>query len=270
MAQKIKNFLITIPHSGEQIPDGFSFLKTLPMATQLRDVDRFVDDLYSPVLKDLNLNAITTQWHRYAADLNRSPKDVDQSSVHGATLLAGQMSRGFHWVKTTLGEPLLPQPLSQEQHQKMIELAYVPFHEKIASQVKDLKTRGYQNCYHLDLHSMPSLGTSEHRDPGQMRADIVISDQHQASASIDFVNLVITSYVRAGFKVGYNWPYYGGRITEQYGDPSKGHHTVQVELNRSLYMDEETKDKNPHYSDVQKKLALAISLVAEGIEKLPQ
>lgn len=269
MAQKIKNLLITIPHSGEQVPEDFIFLKTLPLTTQLRDVDRFVDDLYLPILNELNLIPITTPWHRYAADLNRTPSDIDQSSVQGASLLAGQMPRGFHWVKTTVGEILLKEPLTMDQHQKMVALAYQPFHHKIANQTALIKKNGYSHCYHLDLHSMPSLGTSEHRDPGESRADIVISDQHQASASADFVNLVINSYVRAGFKVGYNWPYYGGRITEHYGHPNKGHHTVQVELNRSLYMDEVTKNKNANYASIQKKLAAAIVAIAQGIEKLP-
>lgn len=268
MAQKIKNLLVTIPHSGEQIPEEFEFLKTLPITTQLQDVDRFVDDLYTPVLSELDLNPITTNWHRYAVDLNRTPADIDQSSVVGAKLPAGQMSRGFHWVKTTRGEPLLLTPLTLAQHQRMVELIYNPFHAEIKNAVKEIAISGYKNCYHLDLHSMPSIGTSEHRDPGELRADIVVSDQHQTSSSAEFINLVISSYVRAGFKVGYNWPYYGGRITEQYGNPEQGHHTIQIELNRALYMNEATKEKKPDYQQIQKKLTIAIHMISMGLEKL--
>ena len=109
---------------------------------------------------------------------------------------------------------------------------------------------------------MTSQGTSEHRDPGELRADVVISDNEGKSAEREFVDLVIAAYARAGFKVAYNWPYVGGRITEQYGDPSRGQQVVQVELNRGLYMDESTKKiKNEAAAEITKKLERALSYI---------
>jgi N-formylglutamate amidohydrolase len=88
---------------------------------------------------------------------------------------------------------------------------------------------------------MPSIGTNQHRDPGEKRADVVISDSHGKSCSKDFLDLVVDCFEKENFKVSYNWPYFGGRLTEQYGQPQKGHHVVQIELNRALYMNEITK-----------------------------
>ena len=91
------------------------------------------------------------------------------------------------------------------------------------------------------------MGTRMHRDPGERRADIVVSDCLGKSCDPHFRDLVIAAYTISGFKVGYNWPYMGGRVTEQYGHPSKGQHAIQVELNRALYMDEKTKKLLPSH-----------------------
>ena len=47
-----------------------------------------------------------------------------------------------------------------------------------------------------------------------------------------------------GYKVGINKPYAGGFITEHYGRPARGLHALQIEVNRSLYMDEKTLERH--------------------------
>jgi N-formylglutamate deformylase len=116
---------------------------------------------------------------------------------------------------------------------------------------------------------MPGQGTGQHRDPGERRADIVVSDCLGKSADRTSVDLVILSFVRAGFKVGYNWPYMGGRLSEVYGKPDQGHHTVQIEINRSLYMSEVTKQWRPELAPLlEKKLESAISAIVSGLDQL--
>jgi N-formylglutamate amidohydrolase len=231
----------SIPHSGELVPDGCAWLKTLAEPVLMCDVDRFVDRLYEPALVVLKIPFVKTKWHRYAADLNRIPEDVDCDSVIGNRNPAGSFSRGFHWVITTTKIKLMNAPMSEILHGELVSLVYNPFHNSIRGQYQHYSSLGFKNVFHLDLHSMPSLGTSEHRDPGELRADIVVSDCQGKSCSPQFTELVIKSYRDQGFKVAHNWPYLGGRITEQYGNPSNGHHAIQVELNRSLYMDEQSK-----------------------------
>jgi len=258
--------LVTLPHSGEKVPDSCFWLQGLPKEVLLRDVDRFVDQLYQPVLERLGIHYVKTEWHRYAVDLNREPHDVDQDSVEGAVLPSGSMSRGFHWVRTTYGEKLITKPLTRKEHEFLVNLVYKPFHSQIQNLANPAIQSG-EHVWHLDLHSMPSVGTSEHRDPGEVRADIVISDNHGRSADKKFVDLIIIAYVRSGFKVRYNWPYYGGKITELYGNPSRKHHTVQVEINRSLYMSESSKEKNENFAVTQKKLESAIAFIKNEIEQ---
>ena len=260
-----KPFFVTIPHSGERVPDLTPWLLNLPEPTLMRDVDRFVDRLYSDSIESLAIPFVKTDWHRYAVDLNRLPEDIDQSSVQGAPKEKG-FERGFHWVMTTFQERLISEPMSFDTHDKLKALIFDPFHVQVKSLYETLrKQTKHQTIYHLDLHSMPSLGTAMHLDPGEKRADIVISDSNQKSCSRTFRDLVIAAYVTAGFKVGYNWPYKGGRLTEEYGKPQQGQQVIQVELNRSLYMNEETKKLNVEYQNVSQKLKKALAYVVDNL-----
>ena len=256
-------FFVTIPHAGEQIPPDCDWLRQLPEPLLMQDVDRYVDRLYKPSLQALQISCVVAPWHRYAADLNRFPEDVDAGSVIGNALPRGRFPRGFHWQMTTRQEVLMPAPISLERHLALVKLVHEPFHSEVQKMISGLRQSETTELFHLDLHSMPSVGTSEHRDPGETRADIVISDASGQSARREFVDAVLVSYLRAGFRVAYNWPYLGGRLTEQYGQPQHKHHTVQVELNRSLYMEESTKQWLPKAAGVQAKLDLALrNLVA--------
>lgn len=258
-------FFVTIPHSGEEVPDFCTWLSGLSEPHLMCDVDRYVDVLYQGTLDAAKIPYIKTKWHRYAGDLNRIPEDVDSSSVEGNANPAGMHNRGFHWTVTTTNLPLMAKPMSQEMHEKIVKLIYEPFHESVRNQYAKFREIGAKKIYQIDAHSMPSVGTKMHRDPGERRADIVISDCGQKSSSKEFVDLVIAAYVRAGFKVGYNWPYLGGRVSEQYGNPDRGQHVVQVELNRDLYMDEETKKLKASHVEIQKKLKQAMAYVVDGL-----
>ena len=262
-------FLVTIPHSGEKIPSSTPWLKSLPEEILMCDVDRYVDRLYEPSLSDLKIPYVKTEWHRYAVDLNRVPEDIDAGTVKGNKTAEGTHNRGFHWQVTTYNYKLMPEPIDPKTHQELTDLIYKPFHESVQKIYQQFKAEGAPQIYHLDAHSMPSLGTKMHRDPGEKRADIVVSDVSGKSAGENYVDLVMSSYARAGFKVAYNWPYLGGRVTELYGNPKQGHQALQVELNRDLYMNETTKKIKDQEADVaRKKIRKALERIIQFLPKL--
>ena len=257
-----KAFFVTIPHSGENVPVETPWLAKLPEVLLMCDVDRFVDQLYAPVIKELELPSVKTDWHRYAVDLNRFADDVDADSVIGHKNPPGKYPRGLHWSITTKGEKLTPGPMPQATHDQIIQKYFEPFHHDVREVLEALKEVGAKKTYHIDLHSMPSLGTKEHRDPGQTRADIVVSDNSGVSCDAEFKDLVIQAYKDVGFTVAYNWPYLGGRVTEAYGSPKDGRNSIQVELNRALYMNEETKRLLPEkLVSMQNQLKKAIEAI---------
>lgn len=260
---------ISVPHSGEDVPPEATWLRGLPEPLLMCDVDRFVDQLYERGASQLSIPMVVTRWHRYVVDLNRLPADVDASTVEGHSNPPGRFSRGFHWQITTTRQLLMPKPIPQSLHKEFVEKYFEPFHRGVQARFDAFKTSGAIAVYHIDAHSMPSVGTDEHRDPGQRRPHIVVSDVKGTSCSAAFKDLVIDSYRRAGFDVGYNWPYLGGRITETYGRPRDGQHSIQVEMSRELYMDETSKKLLPARAEkVKGQVAQALSLVREGVRRL--
>jgi N-formylglutamate deformylase len=160
----------------------------------------------------------------------------------------------------------MSQPMTKKLHEKLIKDYYLPFHQQIEQQFKNLKQK-FSEVYQLDLHSMPSVGTAFHQDPGKERPEVVVSDFKGKCSDLSFVELVINSYKKAGFQVNYNDPYIGGGITQKYGHPSRHQHCVQVELKRNLYMNEDTKEKNQLYENTKKRLAQAIKEIYLGIKE---
>ena len=262
-------FFMSSPHSGEQIPENWApWLVSLPLKTLLCDVDRYVDQLYSPVCRHLNIPFICTPYHRYVIDLNRLPEDVDKSTLVSSSLPPGTFSRGLYWALTTQGEPLISKPLSLETHKKLLKEIYFPFHLRLEQQYKQFFSQNRTKVFQIDAHSMPSVGTPLHRDPEQKRPEVVISDCNGKSCQKSYKDLVVKAYKEQGFITKCNWPYVGGRITEKYGKPEKGRHCIQVELNRAIYMNESTKELLPEKNSIQHRLSKAIQFIYEGIKKL--
>lgn len=261
--------VITIPHSGETVPPEAGWLKSASEHLLLTDVDRFVDKLYEKAVTDLSVPALITKVHRYAADLNRYPTDVDQDSVVGAKSLAGTHTKGFHWVESTLGERIMKTPIDQATHDAIVARYHDEFHAEFARRLSELKTKfPGRAIYHLDCHSMPSVGTDAHLDGGKPRAEVVISDFEGKSSSTQFKDIVTEAFDAQGFETAYNWPYKGGRITQRYGRPAENHHTIQVELNRKLYMNEQTREKLPSFGEITNRLRSALDQIMQRLAHL--
>lgn len=256
----MKPIFLSSPHSGEMIPEEVIWLSHLPETILMCDVDRYVDRLYAPGCERLAIPFIVTPWHRYVVDLNREPQDIDGQCVVGAVGAVGkEFVSALHWVRTTKGDLLMPQPMAPSLHERLVDKYWRPFHEQVLAQFAHFRRMGHDQIYHLDVHSMPSQGTDKHLDAGQRRPQIVVSDYHGKSCAPKFRDLVVHAYESAGFEVKVNWPYQGGRITQLYGRPELGQHTVQVEMNRALYMDEITKQKrDSSFGEVQNKLELVL------------
>ena len=255
----------SIPHSGIAIPPETYWLKDLSPSVLMCDVDAFVDDLYKPTLEYFDIPSVIFKWHRYSIDANRFSTDISLKTVEmpkdKLSQSAQESPSDIHWHKTTKGYVLISKPLSETLHKELIEKYFNPFHQKIKKLISNFKKQGNTSIYFLDLHSMPSKGLNFHKDKGEIRKQVVISNNHGQSCSKTFTELVVKAYKIAGFEVGLNWPYVGGAITQHYGNPKTGLHGLQIELNRGLYMDEETKHKTSRYTHIQKQLKQAIAYI---------
>lgn len=257
--------LLTIPHSGEMIPEEADWLRSIDSLTLLTDVDRFVDQLYSPASEQLGIPTVVAECHRYVVDLNRLPTDVDSSLVEGASDKVLGFVSGFHWAKTTKGAVLLTIPLTQALHAQLTARYHDEFHKLVKEAEEKIIQKSGGLRFHIDAHSMPSVGTGAHKDNGATRPDVVISDCEGKSCDARYKDVVIEAFQSQGFSVSYNWPYLGGRMTQKYGDPENKKHSLQIELNRSLYMDEVTREKNERFLKTSQRITAAIDKVISSL-----
>jgi len=114
----------------------------------------------------------------------------------------------------------------------------------------------------VDCHSMPSIGVSR-EEP--RRPDVVIGDRYGTSCAPLLAETVEETMSRLGYSIGRNKPYAGGFITEHYGNPASGLHTIQLELNRAIYMDERRRERSARFAQV----ASDFVLLAEALAAVP-
>ncbi len=227
-----------------------------------------MDELYGPALKAFRIPFLVFPYHRYAVDAGRFAEDVSPLIVEGAIQAPSSNSPSFiHWHKTTKGDLLIKKPISKKTHRELLKTCFEPFHKKIRDQLAAFRKKGFREILLLDLHSMPSLGTCFHKDPGRKRPEVVLSDAGGRSAAGFFRALTEEAFQQAGFETAWNWPYRGGGITQTYGNPAAGASALQIELNRALYMDESSKQKSGDFRKIQKKLKKAMAFIAGGLSQ---
>lgn len=234
--------IVSVPHSGKEIPDEVqkSLVNSDPIFLTT-DSDLFVDELYESVPSHGG-TLLVTPFCRYVIDLNRDANEWDSTFVEKAPTASNPKHLGLVAHKTMKGDKLLKAPLTQSELKKRIELYYAPFHNQLKKIIQDTKDK-FGFCIHIDAHSMPSRGVQGHADSGAKRADVCLGDLDGKSCDARFTKWIEEHFQKSGHSVNRNIPYRGGFITEHYGRPSESVHTIQIELNRKLYMNEKTHEK---------------------------
>lgn len=233
--------VVDVPHAGEWIPEEAAREMIVGDRLLRRDLDLYVDQFWSEA-PSCGATLVVSNVSRYVVDLNRAPDDVSPAAVEGGekTYEPGYyQERGVVWRETTDGTPVMAEPLDREAFEQRLDRFYYPYHEALQEAVEEVREEfGY--CILVDGHSMPSTGREGHSDPGRRRADIVPGDVEGSSCDRTVRWTVEHHFRDRGFSVRPNDPYQGGWITRRYGRPEGGIHAIQIEVNRDLYMDEES------------------------------
>lgn len=231
------------PHSGQEYPPEFIAGSRLTAMSLRRSEDAFVDELFAAA-PGLGAPLLRAHFPRVYIDPNREPFELDPGMF--ATPLPEFVNTGSPRVTAGLGtiakvvangEEIYREKLDFEQARQRIEAHYFPYHATLRHLLE--RTRRRFGCYLLvDCHSMPSIGGPMDADPGLRRLDIVLGDCHGTSCAPTITALAENTLRGQGFTVRRNVPYAGGYTTRHYARPKEGLHTLQIEVNRALYMDE--------------------------------
>lgn len=229
------------PHSGRYYPPDFE--TTLPRTDLRRAEDAYVDELLDGALA-YGISVLDATYPRSYIDLNRAATDIDPEllSEPWPTPLAPteKSSRGLGLIRRLVvpGVAINARRLSPAEVQARIDTVYAPYHAALDNLIESTRTR-FGLVWHVNWHSMKSRGNAMTPDGDAMRrVDAIVSDADGRTASPDVTRFIAYTLRGLGMRVAVNDPYKGGHIVRRIGAPSNHIHSVQVELNRALYLDE--------------------------------
>lgn len=260
------------PHSGRDY--SWSFLrKTVLNEHAIRSSeDAFVDQLFEcgPEYGAVFLKAGAPRAY---VDLNRARDELDPALIEGARRMTHnpRVASGLGVVPRVVanGRAIYRGKITLAEAQERITRYWEPYHEKLQSLLDAAHARHGQAVL-IDCHSMPHEAMDGVTRAGMRRPDVVLGDRFGAAASGEVVDRIEAAFVQAGFVVTRNVPFAGAYITQAYGKPSKGQHAVQVEIDRSLYMNEQLIRPNGDFEAVQAALRKVVREVAEmGQGRIP-
>lgn len=243
--------LISVPHAGRDYPPSLLADAAVPEARLRQLEDRHADALVAKALA-LGATAIVATRARAWIDLNRDPREMDPGMIEGPLpggLHASARTRaGLGLVPRRLGGSLelWRRKLSAAELAERVTRLHQPYHASIAEMLEAARAR-HGLAILLDCHSMPPLRP----DASGMRAGLVIGDRFARSAAPVLVDRIEAAARNAGLQVARNTPYAGGHVLERHADPARGVHAIQIEIDRSLYLDETLDAPGPGLAAMQ-------------------
>ncbi|QGW84742.1 N-formylglutamate amidohydrolase [Variovorax paradoxus] len=235
------------PHSGTVYPEDFR--PVCDLATLRRAEDTHVEKLYA-FAPAMGAAWIEAHFPRSYLDANRDTTELDTTLLDGPwteplsddprVLSKVRLGKGLVWKLTDEGLPIYDRLLSVDEVRGRIDNCWRPYHAAVAQAIDDAHARhGYS--IHINCHSMPAIAGSHATDfPGLAHADFVIGDRDGSTADPALSHKICEHLRERGYSVDYNHPYKGVELVRRHGRPAENRHSIQVEINRKLYMDEAT------------------------------
>ncbi|MGD9774740.1 N-formylglutamate amidohydrolase [Diaphorobacter sp.] len=256
------------PHSGTAYPADFGH--AVPLALLRRGEDTHVHRLWHTAPAH-GATLIAATFPRTYIDVNRADTDLDPAQIDGdwpQPLAPGPKTRqglGLIWqqiVKDGVATPLYARPRTVAEVQQRIAGYWRPYHAAL-QQAIDASVQRFGCVWHLNLHSMPNdvyrrLG----RQDAPPLADFVLGDRDGTTCAPEFVHLIAEQLRGFGYSVALNEPYKGVELIGRIGQPRLGRHSLQIEIRRPVYMDEDTRAPNAGFAPLQQHLDALLGVVA--------
>src|ERR1700730_10002094 len=252
------------PHSGAEYPDDFAYCCPLPVLR--RAEDSYVDELYeaAPALGATLIGAV---FPRSYLDVNRAADDVDPG------LLAGALPPFFKPRPVTRvglvrrhaqpGVPIYDRKLTPDDILARIERYHTPYH-RVLDETCERLHREFGAVWHINCHSMPSYGPSRDERKG-VYADFVLGDRDGTTCAPEFTDFVARFLRGLGYDVRINEGYKGVEIVRRQGRPAENRHSLQIEVDRSLYMDQRSLQRLPGFDRLRADLTHLVQALGEVV-----
>ncbi|HTD02389.1 N-formylglutamate amidohydrolase [Undibacterium sp.] len=246
------------PHSGTELPDNMRAIA--PHQALMTGCDAFIDELWGSAVQ-CGASLLAARFHRTYIDVNRSRYDIDPDLLDEPwperieTSAKSKAGMGLIRRLALPGVPMYDRKLTVSEVRQRLDNYYLPYHRALESLIEAAHARSGAT-WHIDCHSMKSVGNAMNVDCGEPRPDFVVSDRNGSSAAPSFTNWVAEQLQQLGYSVKINDPYQGAELIRAYGAPAQNKHSIQIEINRKLYLDENTFARNEGFAALQQNLAI--------------
>jgi len=228
------------PHSGRDYPWEFLRQSVLDERVIRSSEDAFVDLLFEDA-PTFGAPLLVATAPRAFIDLNRAAEELDPALIEG-------VRKSTHNPRVTSGLGVIPRvvangrsiyrgKLTQDEARARLRDFWRPYHDRLQKLLDDTRAQHGQAIM-IDCHSMPHEAIDCIGTNGVPHPEIVLGDRFGAAAGQDIVEKIEAAFANAGLRVVRNSPFAGAYTAQHYGRPSKGQHVIQVEIDRSLYMNE--------------------------------
>jgi len=253
-------------HSGRRYTAAFLAAARLDALTLRRSEDSFVEELFAAA-PSLGAPLLAAHFPRAFCDPNREAWELDPDMFEGAlpdwvNTKSARVGAGLGTIARVVGsgEAIYRDKLRFADAEERVRECWEPFHAALRDTIDATRAR-FGACLVIDCHSMPGTGLAP-----RMPADFVVGDAHGTACAPRATRLVERTLANLGYAVRRNDPYAGGFITRNYGRPREDVHAIQVEICRTLYMDEQQIERSRRFDRLRQNMTDFIATLASQIE----
>ena len=251
------------PHSGRAYSAQFLRKSILDVHTIRSSEDAFVDDLFEAVPDHGSPLLLATAPRAYV-DLNRSADELDPALIKG-------IRNASYNPRIVSGLGVIPRvvanarciyrgKLTMAEAEERLNSCWHPYHSKLQELLAQTHAR-FGEAILIDCHSMPHEALDNLAKTMPRRPDVVLGDRFGAAASGEVMDMLEAAFADEGLRVVRNVPFAGAYTTQHYGRPSRRQHVVQVEIDRSLYMNEQMIRPNGNFKAMQAAVTRVIAKI---------
>ena len=230
-----------------------------------RTEDAYVDVLFGDCV-DAGALQLRALYGRCYVDLNRDSRELDvdmfsDGPPRSCGMPSARVRAGLGCLPriASTGKDIYRGKLTQAEGRQRLDIVYDTYHGQLDRELAAMRD-AWSFCYIIDCHSMPS-----HQPGRPSLPDIVLGDRFGSSCENGLTSRVERAFRALGYSVSRNAPYAGGHTTRRYGKPRRGAHALQIEINRSLYMNEADLTRTSRFEQVQTDINSVINDIVEHV-----
>ncbi len=253
------------PHSGRLYPSDMGASTRLGEMAMRSSEDALVDLLIETAPRH-GCALLLARYARAYVDVNREPYELDAAMFEDdlpefARARTARVAAGLGSIARLVaeGREIYDRKLTFSEAANRIETVHRPYHETLRRLLDEARAANGAAIL-VDWHSMP--GAAGRGGAGRRQVDMVLGDRFGSTCSPALTDAVERSLVGMGYVVSRNAPYAGGYTTEAYGRPIEGVHALQVEISRSLYLDEGSLRPKPGFARLARDLEQVFEALA--------